>query len=288
MRRALYFKDEDYRFSFLHGNYITMTNIEEIDEPVTAGTYYIKVKQVDGDGYFKLYVDFIPPAPGGPDAPTLLEPDDGSIVRDYSGPTDKPYLWWSVPNGATYYRVQVYDSNSQTVIDQTQTEREIPGTHALSDGYYYWRVKASNSAGVWGSWSDIWTFIIDVTDPNYIDDVDSNIGHGWQTNNDPCFWWSDPGDSGGSGVEGYYYELDTTHPDYWTTDTIICYYDLADGAYTFNVRAKDWAGNKGSTASYYFRIDTRGPDAPSLISPSNGLVINENTQKPFTSGNETD
>jgi putative radical SAM enzyme (TIGR03279 family) len=31
MRRSLYLKDEDYRFSFLHGNYITLTNINEKD-----------------------------------------------------------------------------------------------------------------------------------------------------------------------------------------------------------------------------------------------------------------
>ncbi|KPL19998.1 MAG: hypothetical protein AMJ92_00700 [candidate division Zixibacteria bacterium SM23_81] len=31
MRRGLYFKDEDYRFSFLHGNYITLTDLGERD-----------------------------------------------------------------------------------------------------------------------------------------------------------------------------------------------------------------------------------------------------------------
>jgi putative radical SAM enzyme (TIGR03279 family) len=31
MRRALYFKDDDYRFSFLHGNFATLTNLTEAD-----------------------------------------------------------------------------------------------------------------------------------------------------------------------------------------------------------------------------------------------------------------
>ncbi|HOE64515.1 MAG TPA: DUF512 domain-containing protein [Candidatus Sumerlaeota bacterium] len=31
LRRSLYFKDEDYRFSFLYGNYITATNLKEED-----------------------------------------------------------------------------------------------------------------------------------------------------------------------------------------------------------------------------------------------------------------
>ena len=31
MRRALYFKDDDYRFSFLNGNFSTLTNLSEAD-----------------------------------------------------------------------------------------------------------------------------------------------------------------------------------------------------------------------------------------------------------------
>lgn len=31
MRRSLYFKDDDYRLSFLHGNYITLTNLQPAD-----------------------------------------------------------------------------------------------------------------------------------------------------------------------------------------------------------------------------------------------------------------
>ena len=31
LRRSLYFKDDDSRLSFLHGNYITLTNLSEKD-----------------------------------------------------------------------------------------------------------------------------------------------------------------------------------------------------------------------------------------------------------------
>ena len=31
MRRSLYFEDDDYRLSFLHGSYVTLTNIKERD-----------------------------------------------------------------------------------------------------------------------------------------------------------------------------------------------------------------------------------------------------------------
>ncbi|HKL48056.1 MAG TPA: PDZ domain-containing protein, partial [Desulfuromonadales bacterium] len=31
MRSTLYVKDEDYRFSFLYGSYVTLTNVEETD-----------------------------------------------------------------------------------------------------------------------------------------------------------------------------------------------------------------------------------------------------------------
>jgi hypothetical protein len=31
MRKTLYMKDDDYRLSFLHGNFVTLTNLEEAD-----------------------------------------------------------------------------------------------------------------------------------------------------------------------------------------------------------------------------------------------------------------
>ncbi len=52
LRKALYFKDEDYRLSFLHGNFITLTNTsdEDIDRIIgqRLSPLYISVHTTDG------------------------------------------------------------------------------------------------------------------------------------------------------------------------------------------------------------------------------------------------
>jgi putative radical SAM enzyme (TIGR03279 family) len=53
LRRTLYFKDEDYRLSFLHGNFITLTNILEKDiERIfeqNISPFYVSVHTTDED-----------------------------------------------------------------------------------------------------------------------------------------------------------------------------------------------------------------------------------------------
>ncbi len=53
MRRSLYFEDDDYRLSFLHGSYVTLTNVHErdIDRIIEQGLtpQYISVHSTDPD-----------------------------------------------------------------------------------------------------------------------------------------------------------------------------------------------------------------------------------------------
>lgn len=68
LRRSLYFKDEDYRFSFLYGNYITATNLEEEDFRRIAqqrlSPLYISVHATDPDVRNALL--------GNPCAPSIM------------------------------------------------------------------------------------------------------------------------------------------------------------------------------------------------------------------------
>jgi putative radical SAM enzyme (TIGR03279 family) len=69
MRRALYFKDDDYRFSFLNGNFATLTNLSEaetariIEERLSP--LYISVHATD----WKLRNELL----GNPKAPNILD-----------------------------------------------------------------------------------------------------------------------------------------------------------------------------------------------------------------------
>ena len=88
----------------------------------------------------------------------------------------------------------------------------------------------------------------------------------WYSNDAPSFSWSEPSDS--SGIEGYSYELDdspSTIPDTSvdTTGNSKSYSNQADGEWWFHVRAKDGAGNWGSTDHYRIKIDTTDASTPS-------------------------
>jgi putative radical SAM enzyme (TIGR03279 family) len=69
MRRALYFKDDDYRFSFLNGNFATLTNLSqaEMDRIVEQrlGPLYISVHATDRGLRNRIL--------GNPKAPDVLE-----------------------------------------------------------------------------------------------------------------------------------------------------------------------------------------------------------------------
>src|SRR4029453_9855515 len=53
MRKSLYVKDDDYRLSFLHGNYITLTDLEEAElariETQRLSPLYVSVHATDPD-----------------------------------------------------------------------------------------------------------------------------------------------------------------------------------------------------------------------------------------------
>ena len=69
MRRALYVKDDDYRYSFLHGHFVTLTNLSEHDWDRIAGQHlsplYVSVHATDLEVRRKCLRN--------PDAPDILD-----------------------------------------------------------------------------------------------------------------------------------------------------------------------------------------------------------------------
>ena len=101
------------------------------------------------------------------------------------------------------------------------------------------------------------------------------------TDNTPYFDWSDVNDA-----SVYELEVDNsssfsnpeidqsnlTSSDYTATSA------LSDDTYYWRLRVKDSQGNWGGWSSTWsFTIDTQGPSAPTLSSPTNGSTITDNT-----------
>ena len=92
-----------------------------------------------------------------PTTPVLTAVGDGNINDD------TPTLEWSIVEGADSYTVQYSDNsdfnNATEVTGIVSTSYDIPS--ALSDGTWYWRVKAIDVAGNESEWNAIDRFIED-------------------------------------------------------------------------------------------------------------------------------
>ena len=68
MRKSLYLKDDDYRLSFLYGNFTTLTRFTEAD-----------LERVVGERLGPLYGRIHPPAPEGPPRPRTRRSMSGDL-----------------------------------------------------------------------------------------------------------------------------------------------------------------------------------------------------------------
>ncbi|MDZ7722211.1 MAG: FISUMP domain-containing protein [candidate division KSB1 bacterium] len=106
----------------------------------------------------------------GPDAPPLMSPINDTTLID-SIVTFK----WSFLDDASAYELQVCNEQSFTnpeihLADLTSTES--PG-NLITQGIWYWRVRAVDMYGNYGSWSQIWYFKI--PERGKMTDQDGNV-----------------------------------------------------------------------------------------------------------------
>jgi len=91
------------------------------------------------------------------ETPQLISPANGEIFRD----TTVVNLTWSSIAGAEEYIVLVSSNSEFTDTEYSITTSDTTvTTDALADGYHYWKVRAKNSVGNYGEWSDVSSFRI--------------------------------------------------------------------------------------------------------------------------------
>lgn len=96
-------------------------------------------------------------------APVQVSPNDGNTVSSTT-------LTWQAPSYSLYsgspYRVQVDDETTFTNPPKDYYTANLSYTPTLSDGTWYWRVKAKDSGGTWSEWSSTWSFILSSSSPS--------------------------------------------------------------------------------------------------------------------------
>jgi hypothetical protein len=133
----------------------------------------------------------------------------------------------------------------------------------LSDGLYYWRVRAKDNVGNLSVWSDVWSYEIDMTAPNTPYLV-TPVG-GYLRNTTVTFIWTSVSKltkfTAKPAPVVYDFYIDTTSSFATAIDTTIqdttLILTLPEGRYYWKVRARDLAGNIGNfstTASFVLDI----------------------------------
>ncbi len=95
-----------------------------------------------------------------PPAPVLVSPADGARTTGLTDPPNgTPTFYWARVPGATSYQIQISTSAgfSQVTVEATTDATTYTPTEALSDGTYYWRVRA-RAGKLWGPFSEVWSF----------------------------------------------------------------------------------------------------------------------------------
>jgi len=221
-----------------------------------------------------------------PRAPLPVSPGNGSYTND---PT--PDLSWTGDINSTTYHLQVSSSStfSKSYIlleDKVLTNPGITLPY-LTDRKYFWRVKAANSSGDWGSWSSVRNFIID-TSPPPAPKLLAPV-NGSQKIGTPLFEWKKPGGSSyflfayntsGNPGDAMLYISGLISKDEFKPPEL----PIMQWLYWF-VKAGDKAGNWSEWSSpFSIRITLPKPRPPSLALPLNKTRTNYTT--PTLSWNE--
>jgi hypothetical protein len=258
---------------------ITRYTVPTTDPALPFGTLYWRVNLNTGSGFVNspLYFAFRN-YPSAPPAPTLLNPATGFLSNN---PTIN--VSWSAvapgPYGAITYRVEFSPSATfaMGIIPETGLSTTNVNAPSLSNGVWYWRVRAESSdyPGLNGAFSMARSFTIDTLPPGGFTLTAPALG-AITTAVRPVFSWASA-----AGANRYFIQVDDnddfSSPIFDNIQTTTTSYtpttNLPQGLYYWRVKARDAANNEGpytASRSFYVNIQT---------SPANNTIL-RNTPRP--------
>ncbi|GAB6162854.1 hypothetical protein JCM12298_20140 [Desulfothermus naphthae] len=101
---------------------------------------------------------------------TVYKAPEAPQTTEIKSPTNNqtPTFDWADVANAAKYKIQIAtDQNFQNIVSQKNdlTKSEYTPDTKLNQGTYYWRVKAVDAQGHEGAWSDVGSFVVDITPP---------------------------------------------------------------------------------------------------------------------------
>ncbi|MBK9602334.1 MAG: hypothetical protein IPO36_10905 [Anaerolineales bacterium] len=250
-----------------------LTTTSHTPPAMALGTYSWHVRAKDAAGNWSAWstVRTVTVLSTIPVAPALTAPANAAVTND---PTPD-FTWASVTAGDTY---QLEISNASTFATKQQTFSGAPGVLTytatnIPDGLWYWHVRAVNVNGTAGPWSAYRSFTVDTVAP--VAPTLSSPANAASVSGTPAFSWASVATAAKYQFE-YDNDADFSSPVYTSADLTTTSHtppSIAQGVYSWHVRAKDAAGNWGpwSTARTV-TIFPLVPATPTLVSPAYGAL----------------
>ncbi|MBN2789188.1 MAG: Ig-like domain-containing protein [Candidatus Delongbacteria bacterium] len=151
--------DDNSDFNSPEINDSTTTNSFTPSSDLPFNVYYWKVKAANDESESEWSDTRMLTILSLPDTPALISPGDGVSTH-----VREPYFDWAVVTNSTGYNITIDDAATfdSPLIDEPVSANNYTTVISLSDGTYYWKVRAKNEVG-YGSFSSIWSFIIDTS-----------------------------------------------------------------------------------------------------------------------------
>jgi len=256
----------------------------EILENIASSTYTSTSVFVDGTYYWKVWalgaenenlgwtstwtfmVDTVQPA-----TPTLVSPEDNwtdnVMTKTFTWTQPEPNVTYNLQISTTASFDQPYHDNS-SIADNSYSFTFTAG------GTYYWRVRARDAAGNWGAWSE--NFELTITAPPGAPQLNTPENEAYLSENILILGWA-----AGFQADNHRLLIDND-PDFsspevdnllgivgtWTVGP------LADDNYYWKVIGIN-AWGENSSPVWTFTVDTTPPSAPALVSPTDGLHVED-------------
>ncbi|MEW6069363.1 MAG: DUF835 domain-containing protein, partial [Candidatus Thermoplasmatota archaeon] len=200
-----------------------------------------------------------------PPTTILISPADN--IWSNTGTVQFKWQAWDATSGLNgTYQIRINNSNYDvtfTIIGTTTNNVTIIWSKTLADGNYYWRVRAFDLAGNWGTWSETRKIKIDTYPPS-APILEKPQNNSVLPNNIVQFSWPPVNDIGAnpSGVKYYIlriYEWEELKYEL-ELESNFTELNLTDSTYYWQVRAIDLAGNFGNWSTRFkFEVNTGGP-----------------------------
>lgn len=230
---------------------VNYVHVSAVDDVARVGTPVHRALRVDTN------------APADPalssTTPTGTPQPDNTISVALAGATD------GVGSGVAGYSVrwnEGSEAQADTVMDYAFGVGSVP-SGTVSDGSWYCDVRTVDAMGHWTAGTTIGPFVVDTTNPTApsVGSSTHPVTSTWYAADDVTLAWSSSDANGIAGYSWVWDEASGTVPDLTSegASETVTFTDVADGVRYFHVRAKDAAGNWGSTTHRAVRIDTTPP-----------------------------